>query len=127
MHEDQCRLVLDVDGMPDFMSELRRRDVVAAWALEFCILTAARSGEVLGARWDEIDLGKRLWVVPRERMKAGREHRVPLSEAALAILAKAEALRQEDNPFVFPGQKRGRSLSVMALEMVLRRMKRPDI
>ncbi len=102
---------MPIDGMPDFMSELRRRDAVAAWALEFCILTAARSGEVLGARWDEIDREKRVWVVPRERMKAGREHRVPLSAAALAVIDKAAMARTEGNPFVFQGMKPGRPLS----------------
>jgi integrase len=109
------------------MEALRKRDAVAAWALEFCILTSARSGEVLGARWDEIDLAKQLWIVPRERMKAGREHRVPLSEVAMAVLSKAAMLRQDGNPFVFPGLKPGKPLSIMALEMVLRRMKRVDI
>jgi integrase len=118
---------MPIDGMPDFMSELRRRDAVAAWALEFCILTAARSGEVLGARWDEIDREKRVWVVPRERMKAGREHRVPFSEAALAVLNRAEALRTEGNPFVFPGTKPGRPLSITSMGMLLRRMKRDDV
>jgi integrase len=110
-----------------FMVALRQRDAVAAWALEFCILTAARSGEVLGARWGEMDRERHLWIVPRERMKAGREHRVPLSAAALVILDKAEMIRSADNPFVFPGTKHGRPLSVMAMEMVLRRMKRGDV
>jgi integrase len=118
---------LPINEMLAFMEALRQRDTMAAWALEFCILTAARSGEVLGARWDEIDLDKQLWVVARERMKAGREHRVPLSKAAVAILNKAATLRQEGNPFVFPGLKPGKPLSVMALEMVLRRMRRADI
>ncbi|HEX2554733.1 MAG TPA: integrase arm-type DNA-binding domain-containing protein [Microvirga sp.] len=118
---------LPIDGMPDFMAELRQRDAVAAWALEFCILTAARSGEVLGARWLEVDLERRLWTVPRERMKAGREHRVPLSAAALEVLSRAGALRSDDSPFVFPGMRFGRPLSVMAMEMVLRRMGRTDV
>ena len=69
-----------------FMAELRQQEGVAARALEFAILTAARTGEVIGARWDEINLAERLWTVPAERMKAGKEHRVPLSDAALAIL-----------------------------------------
>jgi integrase len=118
---------LAIDCMPDFMSELRRRDGVAARALEFCILTAARSGEVLGARWDEIDREKRVWTVPRERMKAGREHRVPLSAAAVAVLNRVEQLLTDGNPFVFPGMKPGRPLSSMSMEMVLRRMKRHDV
>jgi integrase len=73
-----------------FMAELRAQESVAARALEFAILTAARTGEVTGARWSEIDVEGRLWTIPAERMKAGREHRVPLSEAARAILAGLE-------------------------------------
>jgi len=72
--------------LPAFMGEFRQRDGVAARALEFAILTAARTGEVLGARWSEIDLESRLWTIPGGRMKAGREHRVPLSDAAMEIL-----------------------------------------
>jgi integrase len=77
-----------------FMVELRQQDGVAARALEFAILTAARTGEVIGAKWDEIDLAERLWVIPAERMKAGREHRVPLSDTALAILEDLRNVRQ---------------------------------
>jgi integrase len=116
---------LAIDGTPEFMAELRRRDAGAALALEFCILTVARSGEVLGARWDEVDRQKRVWTVPAARMKAGRDHRVPLSEASLAILEKMEPLRA--GPYVFPGTRPGKPLSVMAMKMVLRRMKRDDI
>ncbi len=108
--------------LPDFMTSLRGREGTAALALEFLILTAARSGEVLGATWSEIDLSAKTWTVPPERMKAAKEHRVPLSEAALAVLTKAGELRKADH--VFPGQsKKTGKLSVMALEMVLRRMK----
>ena len=92
---------------------------VAPRALEFAILTAARSGEVLGARWDEIDLPGKVWTVPAARMKAGKEHRVPLSDRAMAILDELHQARTSD--FVFPGFKRGRPLSNMALEAVLRR------
>jgi integrase len=107
--------------LPAFMSDLQVRQAMAAQALEFAILTAARSGEVLGARWDEFDLDHAVWTVPPERMKAGREHRVPLSRRALKIV---KAMREaRDGDFVFPGQKPGKPLSVMALEMVLRRMK----
>ena len=90
-------------------------------ALEFLILTAARSAEVLGARWAEIDRDAKVWTVPATRMKAGREHRVPLSSRALAILEELAAARAGD--FVFPGHRHGKPLSPMALEMVLRRMK----
>lgn len=108
-------------GHPPVIGDLRKRPTIAALALEFCILTAARSGEVLGARWSEMDLAKRLWTVPAHRMKAGREHRVPLSNCAMSIL---KHLRDADcGEFVFPGQKPKKPLSHMAMEMVLRRMK----
>ena len=71
-----------------FIADLRQQGGAAAKALEFAILTAARTGEVIGARWEEIDVEARLWVVPAERMKAGREHRVPLSDAAMAIITR---------------------------------------
>jgi integrase len=109
------------DDVPSFMSALREREGVAPRALEFAILTAARSGEVLGAQWDEVDLQAALWTVPASRMKAGREHRVPLSDRAVEVLRGMEQVRVSD--FVFPGIRHGRPLSVMALEMVLRRMK----
>jgi integrase len=93
----------------------------AALALEFCILTAARSGEVLGARWSEFDIDKKVWTVPAIRMKAGREHRVPLSIRTISIL---KGLKDCDRgEFVFPGHKPKKPLSNMAMEMVLRRMK----
>jgi integrase len=100
---------------------LREREAPAALALEFCILTAARSGEVLGATWSEIDLGKKIWTIPANRMKAGREHRVPLCNRAISILQKVNELKAGE--FVFPGQKSGKPLSNMSMEMVLRRMK----
>ena len=104
-----------------FVAELRKRESPAALALEFCILTAARSGEVLGAKWSEIDLEKRVWTVPANRMKAGREHRVPLSGRTVSILKRLAELNTGE--FVFPGQKPKKPLSDMAMEMVLRRMK----
>lgn len=110
-----------IDDLPKFMTSLRARPAVAARCLEFAILTAARSGEALGARWDEIDLGAKVWIIPAARMKAMREHRVPLCARALAILAEMEPLR--DGVHVFPGQRPKQPLSSMALEMVLRRMK----
>jgi len=106
--------------LPAFVASLRKRDAVAALALEFSILTAARSGEVLGARWGEVDLAAKVWTIPAERMKAAREHRVPLNGRAIEIVkGMGEAKVSE---FLFPGQRSGRPLSVMALEMVLRRM-----
>ncbi|WP_082513992.1 site-specific integrase [Methylobacterium sp. Leaf465] len=88
---------------------------------EFLILTAARTGEVLGMTWSEIDMNARLWMVPAQRMKAGREHRVPLSDPALAVLTRAKAI-STSGELVFPGRSQGRPLSNMAFLMVLRRM-----
>ena len=110
-----------IDDIPAFMVSLRARPAVAARCLEFAILTAARSGEALGARWDEIDLAAKVWTIPAARMKATREHRVPLCARALAILKEMEPLR--DGECVFPGQRPAQPLSTMALEMILRRMK----
>jgi integrase len=106
--------------VPAFIGQLREREALAAMALEFCILTATRSGEVLGARWCEIDLAAKVWAVPAARMKAAREHRIPLSDRALAILEKLAQAKTGE--FVFPGQRVGKSLSGMAMEMCLRRM-----
>jgi integrase len=108
--------------VPGFMAFLRERDAVAALALRFTILNASRSGEVLGAKWPEIDRRAKVWTIPAERMKAGREHRVPLTAAALEILDEAEKVRAAGD-YIFPGQRWGRPLSVIALEMMLRRMK----
>jgi integrase len=112
-----------------FLPALRSQTGVAAKALEFLILTAARSGEVLGARWGEFDLQANVWTVPASRMKAGKEHRVPLSPPAKAVLTEMKALRKTDgtDAFVFPGAQDGRPLSIMAMTMVLRRMKCGDV
>ena len=109
------------DEVAGFVADLRGREALAALALELCILTAARSGEILGMRWDEIDLDKKVWTVPAHRMKAGREHRVPLSQRATDILARLSEGRSGD--FVFPGQRRDKPLSNKAMELMLRRMK----
>lgn len=106
--------------IPAFMAELRKREGFAARALEFTILSAARSREALSCRWDEIDLDAAIWTVPALRMKGGREHKVPLSPMAVDIVRQMKAVRQ--GQFVFPGQKSGRSLSEMAMLVVLRRM-----
>ncbi len=101
-----------------FMAALRKRDDLSARALEFLILTGCRTGEVIGARWDEIDGD--VWTVPAERMKAKREHRIPLTSDALAIL---EGLpRIKGNPYLFPGQRTKRPLSNMAMLKLLERM-----
>jgi integrase len=107
-----------------FMTALRMREGVAPRALEFSILTAARTGEVVGAQWDEIDLTARTWTVPGGRMKAGREHRVPLSDEAVEILKALP--REKNNPYVSVGPRAG-GLSNMAMAAVLRRMDRVDI
>ncbi len=111
--------------VPAFCSDLRQLNSISAQALLFCVLTATRSGEVLGARWSEIDLAKKLWTVPAARMKASREHRVPLAGPCVDILERLRNARRTDDAgdYVFEGQRRGRPLSVMALTMVLRRMK----
>lgn len=99
--------------LPLFMSVLRKRESVSARALEFLILTATRTGEVIGAKWNEIDFRKKEWTVPEERMKANKEHRVPLSDRAIEIL---EALpREDDNDYIFIGGRKGASLSNMAM------------
>ena len=115
--------------MPAFLVGLREQEGIAARALEFLILTAARTGEVIGARWSEIDLLDKTWTVPAGRMKARREHRVPLCARALAILHNVEGLRSGDNPdaFMFPGAKPGKPLSNMVFLMLLRRMGRGDL
>lgn len=105
------------------MSSLRTRDGIAARALEFAILTACRSGEVRGATWAEIDLNAAIWTIPGERMKAGREHRIPLSSAAVSLLKAMPHL----GDIVFPGKTETSSLSDMSLTAVLRRMERNDI
>jgi integrase len=107
-----------------FIAALRQQNGTAAAALEFIIVTAARTGEALGAKWSEIDLVARTWTVPAERMKGGREHRVPLSDASLQVLERMLAVRTGEH--VFAGERRA-SLSNMAPSMLLRRMKREDL
>ncbi|NUJ81833.1 integrase arm-type DNA-binding domain-containing protein [Methylocystis sp. FS] len=106
--------------VPEFMERLRKADSVAALALEFIILTAARAGEALGARWPEIDLAEKVWTVPAARMKAGREHRVPLCDRAVDILQQLHAARTND--FVFPGRDRGKHISASALTVLKSRL-----
>jgi integrase len=113
------------DAVAPFVADLRQREATAALALEFCILTAARSGEVLGLRRSEIDFDKKVWVIPANRMKAGREHRVPLSSRALAIVK--DCAKAHTGDFIFAGQARNKPLSNMAMDMMLRRMKRDDV
>ncbi|MGD8913372.1 MAG: site-specific integrase [Candidatus Thiodiazotropha sp.] len=106
--------------VPAFMMELVANGSTSAPALQFLILTATRTSEVLLSKWDEIDQDKGVWTIPAERMKARREHRVPLSDAALNILAALT--RIEGNPYLFPGSRHGRPLSNMALLQLMRGM-----
>lgn len=108
-----------------FMAELAKQDGIAPLAFRFLILTAARTSEVIGATWAEIDLEKGIWTVPADRIKAGREHRVPLSAPALAILKTMHKAREGE--LVFPGGRRGMGLSSNALLALLKRMGREDV
>jgi len=107
--------------MPRLMTELRGNSSVSAMALQFTILTAVRTSEAIEAEWTEIDLHEGIWTVPKERMKAVRAHRVPLTEPALAVLAMLP--RIDGGPHVFPGARRGRPLSNMAMLELLRGMR----
>jgi integrase len=115
--------------LPGFLVALRKQEGIAAYPLEFLILTAARTSEAIGARWSEMNLPDKTWTVPAARMKARRVHRVPLSARALDILKDMHGLRSSDDPdaFVFPSRKPGTSLSNMAFLMLLRRMGRGDL
>ncbi|OYW16160.1 MAG: integrase [Novosphingobium sp. 12-64-8] len=106
--------------LPSFMTALRERTSVGRLALEFLILTAARSGEVRGCLWSELDLKKKIWTIPAERMKAGNSHLVPLSDAALDVLQRAKAFKSLLSDFVFPGQNPKAALSDMTLLKILR-------
>jgi integrase len=105
-----------------FMPALAERDGIASQALRFVILTAARTGEVRGMRWWEVDLDAKVWSVPGDRMKAGKLHRVALSAAALAVLAEVRQLMKQSGDLVFPSARQRKPLSDMALSEVVRRM-----
>jgi len=114
--------------VPAFLKLLRESDAgeSAKLAFEFLILTAARTSEVLEARWEEIDRRAKTWTIPAARIKAGREHRVPLSARCLELLDLAKAIT-DGGPFIFPGRNDTAPLSNMAFLMLLRRLKRDDI
>lgn len=129
-HKTKVRAVKHYAAMPygeiaGFMAELRGREGIAPLALRFAILTATRTGETLGAYWDEIKIPDRVWVIPAERMKTKKEHRVPLSDAALEILRQVGAYRVND--LVFPSVRQNRSLSPVAFLRVLQAMGREGI
>jgi integrase len=111
--------------LPAFIEKLRKEEGIAARALEFTILTAARTNEAIAARRSEIEAGKKLWTVPADRMKADKEHRVPLSDRALEITATVSAADEED--YIFPGGRWRRPLSNMAMLALLKRMGRGDL
>lgn len=123
----QHHAALPLRDMSAFMNELKQQAGVGALALQFTILTAARSGEVRGMTWDEVNLDDAVWIIPGERMKAGRDHRVPLSTHAKAILTTMEELKLGDTNVVFPGIRDRKPLSDMTLTAVLKRMERTDI
>ncbi|TPK84179.1 DUF4102 domain-containing protein [Mesorhizobium sp. B2-4-13] len=111
-------------NVPAFIRRLREASGMDAKVLEFTILTAARSGETVNATWDEVDFEQKVWTVPANRMKAGRKHEVPLSPRAIALLRSLP--RRSDNPYVFSGLRKGRSISAASMEMLLRRWELKD-
>ncbi|MCX7299182.1 MAG: site-specific integrase [Rhodobacterales bacterium] len=115
---------LAIDDVPAWFMRLRQRDGMGARALEFLVLVAGRSGEIRGATWNEIDMVEKIWTIPAARMKADREHRVPLTTAAINILDRLN--RYSDCPFVFPSV-RGKQMSDMTLSAVMRRMHETDV
>jgi integrase len=121
----QHRAALPWSEIASFMADLRDREGIAARALEYAILTTTRTGEVLGACWEEIDFDTATWTIPSSRMKATREHRVPLSEPALALLRTLPV--EDGNDYVFIGAQVGRGLGDKAMHEVLARMERTDI
>ena len=112
---------LPYDQLGAFVGDLRKQSGSAARALEWLILNASRTGEVIGAKAGEVDLDKGIWTIPAERMKSGREHRIPLSPRAIEIA------REQEGPYLFPGLRNGDPLSNMAMLKLLRRMGRDDI
>ncbi|MEW9899732.1 integrase arm-type DNA-binding domain-containing protein [Chitinivorax sp. PXF-14] len=109
-----------------FIQALRQQEGVGRLAFEFCILTASRTSEAIGARWEEVNIETRVWTIPAERMKARKEHTVPLSDRCMAILEEARQLGSNEG-HVFPGRNTGKPLSNMAFLMQLRRMGRDDL
>ncbi|MFA5040191.1 MAG: integrase arm-type DNA-binding domain-containing protein [Bdellovibrionales bacterium] len=132
-HKAKVRRVVHQPALPyekigDFSASLKEQDGMAAKVLWFTILTACRTSEAIGATWQEIDLDRKLWVIPETRIKAGREQRVPLSDAAIKLLRNIRG-KEKVSPtaWIFAGRKRGRPLSNMAMLVLLKRMKRSDI
>ena len=122
---DKHHAALPHAEIPAFLQKLAGQEGMARWALEFLILTASRTSEITGAKWDEIDEAAQLWTIPKERMKAGREHRVPLTQRALTILSTVKPFGGAT--FIFPGQTKDKAMSNMTMNALLRRMKCTDI
>jgi integrase len=124
---------LDYKAMGEFMAQLRVKEGIGPLALEFTVLTCARTAETLGATWDEIDLDEGVWTVPANRIKAGKEHRVPLAKPALAVLHKIRAITKKiggkvaKSDFVFSNDRTGERMSPNALLALLKRMQRADV
>lgn len=118
---------LPYSQLPEFMEKLRARESKGRLSLEFAILTAARTSEVLEMPWEELDLEAALWRIPAARMKADREHVVPLSDAAIAIVEQMKPHKSAHNPFVFPGQSRGKPQSNMTLTKVVRSLHKAEL
>jgi integrase len=114
---------LPYDELPEFMAVIQSQGSMSAWALEFTILTAARTGEIISARRSDVDKDAAVWTIPADRMKGDREHRVPLSRRAIEIIQGLP----KDGPYLFPGGRAGGHLSNMAMLKLLERMKRDDL
>ncbi len=117
---DEHHAALPYADLPKFMADLKKLEGMSRWALEFLILTASRTSEVTFATWAEVDLAKNIWTIPEGRMKATKEHRVPLVERAIAVLN--EVRPYSNGTYIFPGGKEDKPLSNMAMAMLLRRM-----
>ncbi len=127
VRKTQHHTALPYAELPAFLVKLREQDGVAARALEFTILTAARTGEIIGAKRSEIDTKNKLWIIPAARMKAAKEHRVPLSDRVLTIVEAIGAGGDDKDSFVFPGRSDGEPLSNMAMLKLLQRMGRAGL
>jgi integrase len=119
IHKVKHHAAMDYTNVAAFMAELDQRSTIAARALQFLVYTAARTGEVTGAKWSEIDGTARVWSISADRMKANRPHRVPLSDGAMAVLGQMKLIRKND--CIFPGEK-GEHLSRTSMKMLRRRM-----
>ena len=122
---DKHHAALPHADIPKFLQQLAGHEGMARWALEFLILTACRTSEITGARWEEINEEAQLWTIPKERMKAGREHRVPLTARALTILRTVKPF--SGTTFIFPGQTKDKAMSNMTMNALLKRMDRKEI